>query len=299
MKETSIIPEKVSCTAIVCAYNEEKTLAGVLNTLLQSRQIDEVVVVNDGSTDRTHAVVSDFDGHRKVRSISFHDNLGKGYAMAEGVINARGKIIVFIDADLLDLSTAHIDQILTPLLNEEVEMAIGYPSRVLFKKEIVNLLRPLSGERAVFREDILPLVDQIRDSRFGVETLINIYYRKEKKRVCYIPLYGLFHPIKLEKTGPMEAFGMYSREAFQITQAVARHHPMVIAALMPNIRGDRQFWEDVGNRLSGDLIDSRLWRACLDPRRTIIKWREPLQRRIAIARRKGKECGQHANPDSV
>ena len=237
MSEISVTTHRRFCTAIVCAYNEEKTLADVLEALLESPLVDEIIVVDDGSTDGTPGVLRRFADRvsggplsRRVHPICLPENRGKGYAMAEGILKAQGEILLFMDADLLNLSPAHIAQILHPLLDEEADMVIGCPAREQDIAGSADLLRPLSGQRALLRKDILPLVASIRDSRFGVETLINLHYRKEGKRIGYVPLAGLIHPIKLEKAGLIEALDMYTREASQIAQAVTRHYPLAMAA---------------------------------------------------------------------
>jgi len=109
--------------------------------------------------------------------------------MAEGIQRATGEILVFVDADLIGLEQEHIASIVHPLLRGEADLVIGYPSRggQAFL-DAINVFRSLAGERAVFRKDILPLVTQIRTSRFGVETLINLNYRQEAKRVRYVRL---------------------------------------------------------------------------------------------------------------
>ncbi len=63
----------------------------------------------------------------------------------------------------------------------------------------INTLKSFIGERAVFKKNILPIVDKMKHSRFGVETLINLYYQSEGKKVKYIMLYDLKHPTKFEK----------------------------------------------------------------------------------------------------
>jgi hypothetical protein len=88
----------------------------------------------------------------------------------------------------------------------------------------------LSGERALYRSDILPIVPMIRDSRFGVETVINFCYRKQGKRVRYVPLKGLVHPVKVEKTDFASAMVLYTREMSEIATAVARNYPLALAA---------------------------------------------------------------------
>lgn len=245
-----------TCTAIVCAYNEESSLASVLDILLVSPLIHDVVAIDDGSIDQTAAVLRSYAGHEKLHAIFLPQNRGKGYAMAEGVLRAQGEVNLFVDADLLNLETDHIAQILHPLIAGEADMVIGYPSRGQGLIEAMNPLRPLSGERALLRKDILPLVTSIRDSRFGVETLINLHYRRERKRVRYVLLRGLIHPIKLEKSGPKEALEMYALEASQIIQALARHYPLAMVAYGMDPRRAQFWWSRASDPLrSGRFIE--------------------------------------------
>ncbi len=221
--------KRMKCTAVVCAYNEEQTIGGVLSALLESPLIDEIIAVDDGSGDRTFSVISRFERHG-VRAIRLPRNRGKGFAMAEGIVAARTEVLAFVDADLLGLSPEHIAAFVQPVMDGEADMVIGYPKRSE-NPMFPNATASLSGERALYRHDILPIVPTIRNSRFGVETIINFYYRKQGKRVKYVPLEGLIHLLKVEKTGFTSAVGMYTKEASEIATAVARNYPLALAAL--------------------------------------------------------------------
>jgi len=88
--ETTRTP--LSVTAIVCAFNEEQTISGVVRTLIGAKEVDEVIIINDGSTDATSAKLKGFTNNSKVRIIEFPHNRGKGFAMAEGIEKAQNEI---------------------------------------------------------------------------------------------------------------------------------------------------------------------------------------------------------------
>ena len=240
--------EKRSCTAIVCAYNEEHTVGGVLLALLESPLVDEIVVVDDGSRDRTFSIVSSFEKWG-VRAIRLPRNRGKGFAMAEGIAAARGGVLAFVDADLINLSPDYVAEFALPVLEGRADMVIGYPRRhksTAFPDPTIML----SGERALRRHDILPIVPIMKDSRFGVETIINLHYRREGKSVLYVPLEGLVHPLKVEKTDLTSALGLYTRELSEIAMAMARNYPLALAAFGLDPRRPQAWMYRMGERFS-------------------------------------------------
>lgn len=94
---------KPSVSVIIPAYNAEKTIENCLNAVLKQkypRNKYEVIVVNDGSTDRTKEIVSKFP----VRLIN-QKNAGPAKARNRGVRNAKANIVVFIDSDCVPGST--------------------------------------------------------------------------------------------------------------------------------------------------------------------------------------------------
>ena len=88
---------------IIPAYNEEKRIPDTLRKILKfvsSKKINsEIIVVDDGSTDNTAAVVAAIK-NPKIRIIKNPKNMGKGYSVQNGVRNAKGGIVLFTDADL-------------------------------------------------------------------------------------------------------------------------------------------------------------------------------------------------------
>jgi len=102
---SGVQPAQPAYSIIVPAYNERarigSTLERILEHLKQQRWNAEVVVVDDGSRDDTPQIISKFaTEHPQVRLLRNPGNQGKGYAVRNGMLNAKGKILLFTDADL-------------------------------------------------------------------------------------------------------------------------------------------------------------------------------------------------------
>ncbi len=88
-------------SVIIPAYNEEKVIGEMLRAygsfLSENFAEYEIIVVDDGSIDKTFAIAKTF---KNVICISYRQNKGKGYAVKRGVLRATGDYIFFTDADL-------------------------------------------------------------------------------------------------------------------------------------------------------------------------------------------------------
>jgi glycosyltransferase involved in cell wall biosynthesis len=95
----------ITYSIVIPAYNEGtrlgSTLEKVLEYVRQQEWNAEVIVVNDGSRDNTAELVRGFAAmHPVLRLVENPDNRGKGYSVRNGMLKARGEVIVFSDADL-------------------------------------------------------------------------------------------------------------------------------------------------------------------------------------------------------
>lgn len=116
-------------SVIIPAYNEEQRLGAGLGSILAylgERYPDyELIVVNDGSADRTAERVSTAVANEpRARLISYTPNRGKGYAVRTGVLASRGDPVVFMDADL-STPLDEVADILGVLANTQADVVIG------------------------------------------------------------------------------------------------------------------------------------------------------------------------------
>jgi dolichyl-phosphate beta-glucosyltransferase len=91
-----------SLSIVIPAYNEEKRLPATLDRVLewldrQGLEFRELIVVDDGSSDRTAAIA---EGRGGVRVLRNPGNRGKGYAVRNGMLEAGGEWVLYSDADL-------------------------------------------------------------------------------------------------------------------------------------------------------------------------------------------------------
>ncbi len=216
-------------SAIICAYNEAGTIKDVV-TAVSDYIFDEVIVVNDGSTDKTNSILKEINDLYYFKYIVLPENKGKGFAMATGIENTSSEIIVFIDADLSNLNDEHFYQLINPLQKNKADMVLGQASETLINY-YVNPFKSLTGERALLRNDILNIVDKMKQSRFGVETLINLYYQSEGKTVKHVILQGLKHHTKFTKVSKHQALKEFIKEGYQITLTVFKNFDLVIKSV--------------------------------------------------------------------
>src|SRR3989338_6070649 len=112
--------------AIVPAFNEAKTIGGVVKTLKSSPLIGEVIVISDGSTDATAEIAREA-GADLVHEFPWRH--GKGSAMGHGVTHTDSSVLFFADADLSGFTVKHIEDIVKPVLAGTYAQVVGLRDR--------------------------------------------------------------------------------------------------------------------------------------------------------------------------
>ena len=118
--------KNLTVSVIIPAYNEEKTVANVVKVVKSLNYIEEVIVVDDGSTDQTAQLALEA-GATVINHIK---NRGKGAAIKTGFKSSKGEIVVFIDADLHNLNKNQINNIIKPIMSGEADI-----TKTKFKRE--------------------------------------------------------------------------------------------------------------------------------------------------------------------
>lgn len=116
-------------SVVIPAYNEENRIKGTLEAVYNyfSRQNYswEVIVVSDGSKDRTVEIVSEFISNKPEMSLVANTkNNGKGYVVRQGMLQAQGDFRLFTDADN-STSIEHIEKFLPYVTEKEYDIVIG------------------------------------------------------------------------------------------------------------------------------------------------------------------------------
>lgn len=114
---------------VIIAYNEEKTIGRGINSILNQDGLKnyEIIIVNDGSKDKTAEIVKSFsEKNKKVRLIDFKENRGRGFARFTGVNESTGDYVAFVDADII-LPSHWLKTCLSEIKNYDAVGGIAVP----------------------------------------------------------------------------------------------------------------------------------------------------------------------------
>jgi glycosyltransferase involved in cell wall biosynthesis len=191
----------VRVSFLIPAYNEEATIGEVLERIEALGLDSQVVVVDDGSSDRT-AVIAEQHGATVIRQA----NAGKGAAIRTAIGAIDGDIAVIQDADM-EYDPAEVPELIDPIVRGVADVVYGSRLRggkaqraYLFWHLVGNRFLSLltaflynttlsdmeTGYKA-FRADVLRSLD-LRESRFGIEPEITAKICKRRLRIYELPI---------------------------------------------------------------------------------------------------------------
>jgi glycosyltransferase involved in cell wall biosynthesis len=190
----------------------------VLSALEETALLDDILVVDDGSSDGTLDALPSGNG---VRAVRLPRNLGKGGAMWAGAQQTDADVLLFLDADLVGLRPQHLELMLQPVTADEADMCVGVFRGGRYWTDMAQQIAPsISGQRAVRRESFLS-VPEVQRARSGVEVALTHYARAYGWRVTWVTLSGITHVMKEEKLGALRGFGARMGMYWEIGRCVS------------------------------------------------------------------------------
>lgn len=205
MKPAKIDIKNFVLSIIIPVYNEKETIRDVLEAVLATPYRNEIIIIDDHSTDGTRDILSDMK-HEELRVFMHDKNQGKGAALQTGFSHATGNIIIIQDADL-EYDPQDYPVLLKPILDGRADVVYGSrfaghgAHRVLYFWHYVgnrfltllsnlftNLnLTDMETCYKVFTREALAGV-YINEKRFGFEPEITAKMAKKKLRIYEVPI---------------------------------------------------------------------------------------------------------------
>jgi len=192
-------------SVIIPIFNEVKTLEEILRQVKSTGLADEILLVDDGSTDGTRDLLARLDGKQGVRVILHEKNQGKGAAVRTGIAAATGEIVLIQDADL-EYDPRDYHALLRPIEENKADVVygsrfMGSPHRVtMFWHMLANklltfatnllydtILTDMETGYKVFRREVLQGVS-LRANRFDFEPEFTAKILKRKSRIFEVPI---------------------------------------------------------------------------------------------------------------
>ncbi len=198
----------ISC--IIPAYNEEKNIENVLKVITTYKKFDEIIIMDDCSKDNTKLVCEKFaKKDSRITVITNKKNLGKTHNVIKGIEKSLGKIIVLIDADLINLTKKNITSLITPVITNKYDLTIL--DRAGDRTPMwgwTNCARFEGGERAFFKKDFLKI--DFKDAPgYLLEIVMNVHYMNQKKRILTIYCKNLDTVHQYDKINKIEGYKNY------------------------------------------------------------------------------------------
>jgi glycosyltransferase involved in cell wall biosynthesis len=187
-------------SVVVPCYNEEATIEALINLVLDSPWVAEIIVVDDGSKDRSREILATVNDP-KVRVVLHDVNKGKGAALRTGFQHATSEFVIVQDADL-EYDPSEYPLVLEPLLDDRADVVFGSrflsgrPHRVLYfwhslGNKFLTLMSNMFTDLNLtdmetcykcFRREVIQSIT-IEEDRFGFEPEITAKLAKMRIRI--------------------------------------------------------------------------------------------------------------------
>lgn len=188
--------------AVIPARDEAPTVAAVVAACLGCAHVREVIVVDDGSSDATAELAA--AAGAKVVQREFEREGSKAMAMEAGVAVSDAEAILFVDADLLGITSAHLDDICRPYLEGRATMSLGIFDYGILSRLVLRF-PPTTGERVVPRW-VFEAVPPSKRQGYLIEIMLNEVVTEARLPISSRVMTGVTHRTKRDKFGRLEGY---------------------------------------------------------------------------------------------
>ncbi len=195
----------MNLSVVIPVYNEVDNVIEILRRVQAQKLANEIIVVDDGSTDGTRNILKELDGKENVRVLLHERNKGKGAAVMTGLRAAQGDLLLIQDADL-EYDPRDYPELLKPLIEDIADVVygsrfLGGPRRVaMFWHMIANklltamtnilydtILTDMETGYKVFRRGVIEGMT-IHAKRFDFEPEFTAKVLKRRYRIFEVPI---------------------------------------------------------------------------------------------------------------
>ncbi len=192
-------------TVIIPAFNEKNTIQEIVRRVQAMKMVDEIIIVDDGSTDGTRDLISNMDGKNNVRIILHEKNQGKGAAVRTGISAATGEVLMIQDADL-EYDPREYPNLMKPIEEGMADVVygsrfLGAPHRAILFWNMVanklltlmtnilynNILTDMETGYKVFKREVVADM-KIHAKRFDFEPEFTAKILKKNVRIFEVPI---------------------------------------------------------------------------------------------------------------
>ncbi len=197
-------PQDFKVSVIIPCYNEVKTIQDVLQRVMAVEEADEIIIVDDGSTDGTRDLLPSLE-NELVRVVLHPHNMGKGAAVRTGFKAATGDIILIQDADQ-EYDPREYPSLLKPIREGIATVVygsrfLGGPRKAMFFWNMIanrtltlvtnvlynSIISDMETCYKVFRADVIKNIE-LRSNRFEIEPEVTAKVLKRKIRIYEVPI---------------------------------------------------------------------------------------------------------------
>lgn len=170
MRTEAIDTTTAFLSVVVPAFNEEATIATVIHKLLALPHLLEVVIVDDCSSDRTHAIARELSAkHPQLTVVRHAVNSGKTEALKTGFQHTTGEIVIVQDADL-EYDPTEIPALIQPIIEGYADVVYGSRFMVRKTSRVLYFYHYLANRALTFASNVLTNIN-LTDVETGYKAL--------------------------------------------------------------------------------------------------------------------------------